>query len=189
MLTDGLLSREQRNQIIVHTVDGAQGFAADFAIVDFVQTSFPGCTSDRRRICVSITRARQAEMILMNRGMFVGYRERLEEMKYGSDYRLLCKIYSEVASNNGIVTMNVAEPKIDEAPTVEPDEAKGGDRCFNCGQLGHRKKECLSPLKCSNCAQPSHISTICVLPKVQRCRNCGRQEHSQAVCRVRDEAG
>ena len=147
------LTHQQRRQIDVRTVDDAQGFAADLVIVDFVKTSSPGFTCDRRRLCVAITRARQAEIILMSRGMFIG-RKPSPEDPTGHDVRLLAKIYTEVALTRGIVTKSVAP-----MPKKTTETVAGGDRaaadhglvpnvikCYNCGKSGHGQRECLKPL-------------------------------------------
>ncbi|KAL2014937.1 hypothetical protein VTK56DRAFT_6806 [Thermocarpiscus australiensis] len=125
MLYDGLLSRDQRRQIIVRTVDGAQGFSADFVIVDFVQTRCPGFTCERHRVCVAMTRAKQAEMIIMNRGVFIGFKGTPQEMPYGHDLRLLAHIYEDVACYGGVVTKNVASQKDSETQTKDVADPEG----------------------------------------------------------------
>lgn len=47
-------------------VDTAQGHQSDVVFLDMVRTRGPGFMDDARRLCVAITRARQAELIVMN---------------------------------------------------------------------------------------------------------------------------
>ncbi|KAL2132964.1 hypothetical protein VTI74DRAFT_3064 [Chaetomium olivicolor] len=166
MVYDGSLSSDQRRQILVRTVDGAQGFAADLTIVDFVQIGCPGFTADRRRICVALTRSRQAEMILMSRGTFVGFQQS-DDMPVGFDVHLLEMIYLDVRSFGGIVTERITELPADE-----------GSTCFNCGQTGHTRKSCAEPMKCENCDQGDHVSRSCPHPVIPRCRHCRATDHT-----------
>lgn len=51
------------------SVDTAQGHEADFTILDFVRDTSTKHLEDANRLCVGITRARQAEIIIMHHGM------------------------------------------------------------------------------------------------------------------------
>lgn len=91
----------QRQQIAVRTVDGSQGHAADLVIIDFVQTESPGFTAQRNRLCVSLTRARKAELILMSRGVFLGIKPDSDvELPLGFDIGLLSQIYKHVVATS-----------------------------------------------------------------------------------------
>lgn len=58
-------------RVMARTTNTAQGIEADIVIVDLVRaTSF---CSDPRRLCVALTRARQAEIILLNRDSSRGF--------------------------------------------------------------------------------------------------------------------
>ncbi|KAH7304943.1 P-loop containing nucleoside triphosphate hydrolase protein [Stachybotrys elegans] len=58
---------QERLQVV--TVDKAQGNQADVVFLDTVRTTGPGFMDDPQRLNVAITRARQAEVIVMHPGM------------------------------------------------------------------------------------------------------------------------
>ncbi len=177
MVSAKILTREQRRLVDVRTVDGAQGFAADLVIVDFVKSSTPGFTCDRRRLCVAVTRARQAEIIVMSRGMFVGRRPSLEDPT-GHDVSLLAKVYAQVARFGGIVTKGAAREH-----TAKPDVDLDPDtRCRNCGKPGHLHRECTEPLSCKNCLESGHGAAECPKPHIERCSSCNAADHSRKDC-------
>ena len=60
-------SKQERVEVL--TVDRAQGNEADIVFLDLVRTDMPGFMDDPQRLNVAITRAKQAEVILMNPGM------------------------------------------------------------------------------------------------------------------------
>ena len=64
---------DQSNRVWFVTLDSSQGAEADLCIVDLVQTDHPGFTGDERRQCLTLTRSRQCEIILTNRGTFTGF--------------------------------------------------------------------------------------------------------------------
>lgn len=77
------LTQSVQSRVDIRTVDTAQGHEADVVFLDMVRTRTPGFMDDAHRLCVAITRARQAEFIVMNprmlRRMVDG---RLRETKY-----------------------------------------------------------------------------------------------------------
>jgi regulator of nonsense transcripts 1 len=60
---------EWQTRVEVLTVDRAQGNQADVVFLDMVRTTRPGFMDEPQRMNVAITRARQAEVILMHPGM------------------------------------------------------------------------------------------------------------------------
>ncbi|KAK0729893.1 AAA domain-containing protein [Lasiosphaeris hirsuta] len=148
----GELKQDERQQIILRTVDSSQGFSADFVIVDFVQAFCPGFTCDRQRVCVALTRDRQAEVILMPRGIFVGFRGNLMEMPKGYDPRLLEMIYEDIGNEGGIITQVI------ETESDTQDDTGVSDKCYNCGQSGHLQKQCCQEMKCQNCGDSFHTT-------------------------------
>ncbi|KAK5998801.1 Protein ZGRF1-like protein [Cladobotryum mycophilum] len=60
--------KDFQERVQVLTVDKAQGNQADVVFLDMVRTKTVGFMDDRRRLNVAITRARQAEIIIMHAG-------------------------------------------------------------------------------------------------------------------------
>lgn len=60
------LDKSVQERVDIRTVDTAQGHQADVVFLDMVRTRGPGFMDDAHRLCVAITRARQAEFIVMN---------------------------------------------------------------------------------------------------------------------------
>ncbi|KAB5540391.1 P-loop containing nucleoside triphosphate hydrolase protein [Coniochaeta sp. 2T2.1] len=163
MVLNGELSQDERAMISIRTVDGAQGCSADLVIVDFVQTFRPGFTTNHNRICVALTRARAAEIILMTRGIFLEYKGDNWSSVEGEKWDILHRIYEAVSQDKGIVTLAVSEDELKEAglEVEQPDE---GARCKNCDQKGHRHKQCVQPLRCRKCLRNGHVDFRCTNP-------------------------
>lgn len=119
MTIKGDLTPEERALTTVRTVDGSQGCSFDLDILDFVQTFRPGFTTNSHRICVSLTRARAAEVVLMCRGAVVDYQGDSWSSAEGDQWDLLHRIYDPVAADKGIVTLR-KQP----LPTVKSSEVR-----------------------------------------------------------------
>ncbi len=65
------LISQQTTRVEVRTIDTAQGHEADVVFVDFVRDTATTFLDDPNRICVAITRARQAEVLVMHPGLRV----------------------------------------------------------------------------------------------------------------------
>ena len=102
-LVSSRLSQSVQERVDIRTVDTAQGHQvskplspipgtssqadmheADVVFLDMVRTSAPGFMDDAHRLCVAITRARQAEFIVMNPRML--RRSNAEGMLWDTDY-------------------------------------------------------------------------------------------------------
>lgn len=55
-------------RIEARTIDTVQGGEADFVFLDLVRSEATEFTDDPNRLCVALTRARQAEVVLMHPG-------------------------------------------------------------------------------------------------------------------------
>ncbi|KYK59908.1 nonsense-mediated mRNA decay protein 1 [Drechmeria coniospora] len=64
---------EWQDRVEVLTVDRAQGNQADVVFLDMVRTTKPGFMEDPQRLNVAITRARQAEIIVLHQRMTMKY--------------------------------------------------------------------------------------------------------------------
>ncbi|KAM7209739.1 P-loop containing nucleoside triphosphate hydrolase protein [Naviculisporaceae sp. PSN 640] len=60
---------KKRVRVDVRTLGTAQGAEADVVFIDMVKSRASDFSDDSKRLCVALTRARQAEVIMMNRGM------------------------------------------------------------------------------------------------------------------------
>jgi len=103
MVSAGQLTADERKQIIVCTVERAT--EADAVFIDYVRDDHPGITVDRRVLCTTMTRARHAEVHVMDPGIVPkGLFMRPEETPSFHDGRLLSAIYQDVSVNSGILT-------------------------------------------------------------------------------------
>ncbi|KAF3058289.1 Zinc finger protein GIS2 [Daldinia childiae] len=74
----------------------------------------------------------------------------------------------------------------DAGETVE----RGIPKCTNCGEIGHRIRDCPEPRKnkygCRNCGQGGHMASDCPEPRRARddveCRKCGGTGHFAKDC-------
>jgi len=180
----GNLSADGHKNILVRTVDSSQGLSADLVVVDFVQNSRPGFTAHRQRLCVALTRARQCEIILMSRGIFLSHTVDPEGPKH-HDVRLLGKIYRDVATKKGIVTIDIKPENVDDSGQNADQSAI----CYNCRQKGHMNRKCLEPMNCNNCGEIGHDKAICPSPLVSRCYNCHSTEHTRKDCTMCSKCG
>ncbi|KAK4229567.1 P-loop containing nucleoside triphosphate hydrolase protein [Podospora fimiseda] len=63
------LKKRRKQRILIRTVDTAQGQEADVVFLDLVRDHGTSHTDNSKRLCVSLTRARQAEIIMMSSEM------------------------------------------------------------------------------------------------------------------------
>lgn len=77
-------SPERQERVQVVTVDKAQGNQADVVFLDMVRTRSVGFMDEPQRLNVAITRARQAEVIVMHRGMTYRYPGRMVKSRFVS---------------------------------------------------------------------------------------------------------
>lgn len=93
--------KELQDRIEVLTVDKAQGNEADLVLLDLVRTTKAGFMDDPQRLNVAITRARQAEIIVMHPAMV--YLHRSARRMVISRY--LSQLWDDTSSHNRIVQM------------------------------------------------------------------------------------
>ncbi|KAG6367630.1 hypothetical protein INS49_001823 [Diaporthe citri] len=97
------------------TIDIAQGTESDFVFVDLVRSSATDFIDDPHRLCVALTRARQAEVILMHPGM-----------RRGTQF--LSQVFAHCDQLGQVVTTETSPRQIaaapDEAKALEQDAAR-----------------------------------------------------------------
>ncbi|KAG6016139.1 hypothetical protein E4U54_002234 [Claviceps lovelessii] len=90
-----------QDRVQVSTVDKAQGSEADVVFLDMVRSRTSGFMDDAKRLNVSITRARQAEIILMRRAM--AYTPRGSGVVVRSMF--LSRVWEDTMSHNRVLTV------------------------------------------------------------------------------------
>lgn len=179
---DGQITSAQRKLIDVRVTDDSHGLEAALVILDFTRTRGPGFTCDTRRLCLGITRAVHAEIVLMSRGVFLDQTVWPEDMSSKHDVVLLDKIYQVVATDGGVVILDGSEPA--DKPVGEQGYVMFENRCRNCGERGHYARDCLQALRCFNCQKPGHSSKVCKSLVVKRCHICWGSDHYSDHCSI-----
>ncbi|KAF4965192.1 hypothetical protein FZEAL_10784, partial [Fusarium zealandicum] len=72
----------------------------------------------------------------------------------------------------------------DNGDGSENVQANGNDKCFGCGETGHRRAECPNPqeVTCRFCKQPGHMLRDCPDKPPMVCENCGEEGHMRKNC-------
>ncbi|KAJ4157316.1 hypothetical protein NW754_008962 [Fusarium falciforme] len=67
---------------------------------------------------------------------------------------------------------------------AENGHANDNDKCFGCGETGHRRAECPNPqeMACRYCKQPGHMVKDCPDKPPMVCENCGEEGHMRKNC-------
>ncbi|KAF4433117.1 atp-dependent helicase [Fusarium austroafricanum] len=86
---------EWQERVEVLTVDKAQGNQADVVFLDMVRTTKPGFMDEAQRLNVAITRAKQAEIVLMHHAMTFRLRR---GQKVPTDFT--SKVWDDAVANN-----------------------------------------------------------------------------------------
>ncbi|KAK5663155.1 hypothetical protein OQA88_6572 [Cercophora sp. LCS_1] len=71
-IEEAIADRKDRSRVMALTIDTAQGQEADVVILDMVRLISTPHLEDAKRLCVAITRARQAELVIMSERMVRG---------------------------------------------------------------------------------------------------------------------
>lgn len=86
-------------RVQVLTVDRAQGNESDVVFLDLVRTESPGFMVDPRRLNVAITRARQAEIIMM--------RPAMAHTRTGGRSDFLSRLWEDTKARNRVITLSM----------------------------------------------------------------------------------
>ena len=57
--------------------------------------------------------------------------------------------------------------------------------CLRCGEVGHKKKDCMKIVFCTNCSRNNHIASRCRQPFKENCAYCKRSNHIKEYCPVK----
>ena len=57
--------------------------------------------------------------------------------------------------------------------------------CWKCGEMGHKKKDCVKLLFCVNCGQEGHVVSKCRQPAKENCNYCNTMGHVVENCLYR----
>ncbi|KAK1762933.1 hypothetical protein QBC33DRAFT_573845 [Phialemonium atrogriseum] len=194
-VTGGQVTAEEAQRVKFATLDSSQGDEADLCIIDYTKTQSPGFCGDLRRQCLTLTRSRQCEIIILNRGMFASWEA---DPKVKPRAKVLRRLYDDVDQKGAVIRIPTC---LDcQTPNAGHDSCENGKFegkcghckddhemrncprafCFNCRHFGHRSNECEEPMKCSRCGGKDHIVDDC--DKNQRCLRCRTPGHYERDC-------
>ena len=105
-----LFSKQSKRRVQVRTVDTAQGQEADVVVLDMVNDRQTVHIANRKRLCVALTRARQAEIILVHGKVLQGD---------------LSTLYDQCVSGEAGAILNV------NAPPLPSDDGEGWERGYH----------------------------------------------------------
>ena len=54
--------------------------------------------------------------------------------------------------------------------------------CWRCGEVGHRKKDCMKALFCTNCGRNGHTTNKCRQLLRETCTYCSKMDHTEEYC-------
>ena len=58
--------------------------------------------------------------------------------------------------------------------------------CWKCGEAGHKKKDCMAILFCTNCSRNNHATSKCRQAFKENCMNCKQNNHTEECCPVKE---
>ena len=54
--------------------------------------------------------------------------------------------------------------------------------CWRCGEVGHRKKDCMKAMFCTNCCKNRHTTNKCRQLLREKCTYCSKMDHTKEYC-------
>ncbi|RFN49562.1 hypothetical protein FIE12Z_6186 [Fusarium flagelliforme] len=74
--------------------------------------------------------------------------------------------------------------QVDGAEGHGDGQPGGDDKCFGCGETGHRRAECPNPqeMTCRYCKKEGHMRKDCPDAPPMICENCGEEGHFRKHC-------
>lgn len=111
------------------TADTVQGHAADFVIFDLTNTEITSHVADPNRMCVALTRAKQAEIIVMEESMLWHWREGPAYFRRGFGFggSHVHLLYEHCRSRGQVITVDpVGDIEAKKAYSLHQDDAGAG---------------------------------------------------------------
>ena len=93
-----LFSKQSKRRVQVRTVDTAQGQEADVVVLDLVNDHQTVHIANQKRLCVALTRARQAEVILVHGNVLQGDLRKLYDQCFSGDEGTVLDVNNKLSS-------------------------------------------------------------------------------------------
>lgn len=107
------------------TADTVQGHSADVVIYDLVNSEVTSHVADQNRMCVALTRAKQAEIIVMERSMLGREGPVYARRRPGFGGTYMDLLYDHCKSNGQVVTVGMEEDShVDKSYTLQQGGAR-----------------------------------------------------------------
>ncbi|KAL6921944.1 hypothetical protein ACHAP8_008803 [Fusarium lateritium] len=105
---------------------------------------------------------------------------------WGNDQGGSANGYGDDGHNNNDFTNDAGfgSTGFDGAEGLGDGQPGGDDKCFGCGETGHRRAECPNPqeMTCRYCKKEGHMRKDCPEAPAMVCENCGEEGHFRKNC-------
>ncbi|EKJ77187.1 hypothetical protein NXS19_003837 [Fusarium pseudograminearum] len=105
---------------------------------------------------------------------------------WGNDHGGSASGYGDDGHNNHDSTNDAGfgNNGFDGAEDLGDGQPGGDDKCFGCGEIGHRRAECPNPqeMACRYCKKEGHMRKDCPEAPPMVCENCGEEGHFRKHC-------
>jgi hypothetical protein len=177
------LGDEQCARIQFKTVDNAQGDEADFVFYDMVTTAAPAFVAERFRLTLGLSRATAFQVVITNRGNFVGHERNEITRPRALELSRAWKYFNDLGVTKRITSCKQCETHEHTTDQCDkPDPDMRSERCerTSCGEKRHIAAFCPNR-RCGNCAERGHTAGECPRDDLL-CSQCGRQGHDFFNC-------
>lgn len=109
------------------TADTVQGHSADVVVYDFVNSEVTSHVADQNRMCVALTRAKQAEVIVMEKSMLGLEGPAYARRRFASGVTHIDLLYDHCKSNGQVLTVDMEEDShVEKDYTLQQGNARPG---------------------------------------------------------------